>query len=149
MSRKSAFSFTQFSNDNFISGLNWIVLHCVRALAFMMVFVILWALIDVGYHLLVELSANSWREIFLVDNIFELLGGFLAVLIAIEVFLNIIFYLKEDSVHVPLVLATALTAVARKVIVLDYQHISVEHIYATGALVLAVGISYWLVTKKN
>jgi uncharacterized membrane protein (DUF373 family) len=35
--------------------------------------------------------------------------------------------------------------VARKVIVLDYQEIGAEYVYATAALVLALSIAYWLV----
>ncbi len=42
-------------------------------------------------------------------------------LIAIEIFLNIVLYLRDDVLHVKLVLATALMAIARKVIVLDYK----------------------------
>lgn len=149
MNDKTDISLENFEKDKFISLLSKGVLLTVRILATLMVVVIFWSLLDVGYHLYMELATNTISSIFSVDNIFELLGGFLAVLIAIEVYLNIIFYLKKDSVHVPLVLATALTAVARKVIVLDYQNVAVEHIYATAALILSVGISYWLVTVKK
>ncbi len=48
-----------------------------------------------------------------------------------------------------LVLATALMAIARKVIVLDYQTLEPEYIWATAAVVFALSIGYWLVTKKT
>ena len=43
----------------------------------------------------------------------------MAVLIAIEIFINIMVYLREDVIHVKIVLATTLMAIARKVIILD------------------------------
>ncbi len=40
----------------------------------------------------------------------------------IEIFINITVYLREDVIHVRLVVATALMAVARKVIVFDFLY---------------------------
>ena len=45
-------------------------------------------------------------------------------------------------------LATALMAIARKVIVLDYKELEPEYIWATAAIILALSVGYWLVTKK-
>ena len=47
-----------------------------------------------------------------------ILGDLLTVLIALEVLQNITSYLRRHVVQIELVLVTALTAVARKVIVL-------------------------------
>ena len=43
---------------------------------------------------------------------------------------------------------TALMAIARKVIVLDYKELEPEYIWATAAIILALSVGYWLVTKK-
>ena len=51
-------------------------------------------------------------------------------------------------IHVKLVVATALMAVARKVIVFDFKEIGYEYVVATAAVVLALGITYWLIAKK-
>ena len=72
---------------------------------------------------------------------------FLAVLIAIEIFINITVYLREDVIHVKIVMATALMAIARKVIILDFSEISSDYVYAISAVVLAMSIGYWLVHK--
>ncbi len=66
-------------------------------------------------------------------------GAFMAVLIAIEIFVNIVSYLREDLIHVRIVLATALMAVARKVIILDYSPHR-QYIYATAAVVAAMAL---------
>ena len=69
----------------------------------------------------------------------------MAVLIAIEIFVNIIIYLRDDVIHVKIVLATALMAIARKVIIFDYDEISPDYVWATAAVTLAMAIAYWLV----
>jgi uncharacterized membrane protein (DUF373 family) len=48
-----------------------------------------------------------------------------------------------------LVIATALMAIARKVIILDFDEITPPYIYGTAAVLLALGITYWLITRKN
>lgn len=134
-------------NDPLIRFLNQIVEYCVKFLAILMVFVILWSLVDVIVHVYRQFM-ESWKTAFHSETLFSTLGSFLVVLIAIEIFLNIIFYLKKDSVNVPLVLATALTAIARKVIILDYSQVSAMHIVATALLVFSVGFVFWLVTTS-
>lgn len=73
----------------------------------------------------------------------------LAVLIAIELFINLTLYLREDVIHVKLAVATALMAMARKVIVFDFAILVYEHVLATGAVVLASGITYWLIARTE
>ena len=84
-----------------------------------------------------------------ISDILQTFGAFLAVLIAIEIFINITVYLREDVIHVRLVIATALMAVARKVIVFDFKEISYEYVLATAAVILALGLTYRLVAKKT
>jgi uncharacterized membrane protein (DUF373 family) len=57
-------------------------------------------------------------------------------------------YLRKEVIHVRSVLATALMAVARKIIVLDYHDISAAYVVGTAAVMLAVGISYFLVVMR-
>jgi uncharacterized membrane protein (DUF373 family) len=134
--------------DPLISILNKIVVVSVKILAILMVIVIWLALADVVVHLSQQVFTTPY-SLFTVEALISLLGDFLAVMIAIEIFLNIVFYLKKDAIHAPLVLSTALTAVARKVIILDYATSAAPHIYAIAAVIFAVGITYWLVTKKT
>lgn len=136
------------NHDPLIRFLNKIVVYCVRLLAVLMVLVVIWSLVDVVVQMYRQAS-ESILTAFNVDQLISLFGLFLVVLIAVEIFLNIIFYLKRDAIHVPLVLSTALTAIARKVIVLDYKIADPQYIYATAAVIVTVGITYWLVTKKS
>ena len=51
--------------------------------------------------------------------------------------------------HLRLVMATAKMAIARKVIVLDYDKVSDWHLFGMGALILAHGCAYWFVCRAN
>lgn len=73
--------------------------------------------------------------------------AFMAVLIAIEIFINITVYLREDVIHVRIVMATALMAIARKVIILDLEQIEPEYLWGIASVVFAISIGYWLVVK--
>ena len=141
-------SLIEVNHDKLIRALKKCVVVCVKCLAVLMVVVIWMAFFDVVIHLYQQI-VNPPFLLFSVESLIATLGDFLAVLIAIEIFLNIIFYLKKDAIHVPLVLSIALTAVARKVIILDYASVAPLYIFATASVIIAVGITFWLVTKNN
>lgn len=133
--------------DPLISRLNGMIGHCIRVLAVMMVLVIILCILDVGLVLYEKLS-NPPHFLLELNDIFAVFASFLAVLIAIEIFANIILYLRDDVIHVKLVIATALMAIARKVIVLDFATIAAEYVFAIGVVVLALGVTYYLVASK-
>ena len=112
----------------------------VKILALLMVLIILWGIGDVlwvFYQRLIQPPIMLLR----VSDILFLFGALLVVLIAIEIFINITLYLREDVIHVKLVVATALMAIARKVIVFDFKELTPQYIYATAAVVLALGVT--------
>jgi uncharacterized membrane protein (DUF373 family) len=136
------------SEEPLIHWLHVIIRLCVRALAVLMTLVIIWSVADVAWVLYQRAIASPvW--LLNVNDILASFGAFMVTLIAIEIFHNIILYLRDDLLHVKLVLATALMAIARKVIVLDYKELEPEYIWATAAIVFAVSIGYWLVARKT
>lgn len=116
----------------------------VRILAVIMVAVIFWGVADVGYVLYQRLL-NPPVGFLQISDILATFGAFMAVLIAIEIFHNIVLYLRSDAIHIKVVLATALMAIARKVIVLDFNETSPMYVFGIAAVVLALGIVYWMV----
>ena len=110
--------------------------------------VIVFGVADVVYVLYKRLMAEP-RGLLEISDILATFGAFMAVLIAIEVFVNIISYLRDDVIHVRIVLATAMMAIARKVIILDYNTTSPQYIYATAAVVAAMALAYWLVVRER
>jgi uncharacterized membrane protein (DUF373 family) len=118
----------------------------VRALAVLMTGVIVFGVADVCYVLYKRLMSEPVGFLEITD-ILATFGAFMAVLIAIEIFVNIVSYLRDDVIHVRIVLATALMAIARKVIILDYTTTGPQYIYATAAVVAAMALAYWLVVR--
>ncbi len=122
----------------------WVVI----ILALLMTFIIMWSAFDV-FHVVYQqifLEPNLRLE---TEHLMSIFGSFLTVLIGIEIFANIIVYLTENVFHEKLVAATALTAVLRKVIILDYSLAYIHLIYAVAAAVLAVALAYWLVSRAK
>lgn len=120
----------------------------VTALAALMVLVIFLGVIDVLYVLYQQLVSPPYLML-TTSEMLATFGAFLAVLIAIEIFINISLYLRSDVIPIKLVVATALMAIARKVIVFDFKHLESDYVYASAAVVLALGITYWLLDKKE
>ncbi|OYW56709.1 MAG: blue light sensor protein [Hyphomicrobium sp. 32-62-53] len=135
-------------DDQMINLLHRVIRGAVRVLAVLMVLTILWGVVDVVMVLYSKIFLPSFEDLRPRD-IIVVFGAFLAVLIAIEIFMNITLYLRDDVVHVRLVVATALIAIARKVIILDFEKIEPMYIFATAAVVLALGIVYWLMGSQS
>lgn len=134
--------------DPLIKVLHWFIRLGVRALAVLMVLVIFWTIADVVWVLYENLNQPPF---FLLDmeDILETFGAFLAVLIGIEIFTNIRLYLGTNIIPVRLVVATALMAVARKIIVLDLSMVSAEQIVGLALVAIALGVCYWLVNRSE
>ncbi|MFC3094360.1 hypothetical protein DRW07_14270 [Alteromonas sediminis] len=135
------------NGDWLMNMLNKGISQIIRVLAVMMVVVIVLCVADVGFVIYEKLTAPP-QYLLSLNDIFAVFASFLAVLIAIEIFANITLYLRDDVIHIRLVVATALMAIARKVIVLDFTTVTPEYVYGIGIVVLALGITYYLVTIK-
>ena len=135
------------AGDPLIDYLHWVIRMAIRVLAVLMVAVILWTVADVVLVLYEKLSRPPFLLLDLND-IFAVFAAFLAVLIAVEIFVNITLYLRDDVIHVKLVIATALMAIARKVIVLDMTTLAPMYLFGIGVVVLALGVTYWLVWAR-
>lgn len=134
------------SDDFFLWLLKNVIHLCLKTLGLLMVVVIIFGVIDVAWTLYERLLQPP-VFILTIGDILATFGAFMVVLIAIEIFQNIILYLRDDVIHVKIVLSTALMAIARKVIVLDYNELEPLYIFATGLVLVATGITYYYVHK--
>ena len=125
--------FLDKDDDNFLYILKRIIHFCLKALGLLMVIVIISGVVDVAWTIYQRFTAEP-RFILTMGDILNTFGAFMVVLIAIEIFQNIILYLRDDVIHVKIVLATALMAIARKVIILDYDELEPLYIIATGVV---------------
>jgi uncharacterized membrane protein (DUF373 family) len=147
--QQGAFIHEELSPDDpdiLIRILNRAIRASIRVLSTLMVLLILWGVGDVIYVFYQTVMAPPVL-LMTVQDIFKLFGAFLVVLIAVEIFVNIRMYLGTNVVPVQLVLATALMAVARKIIVLDLKEFSAVDMLALAAVTMALGVTYWLVAR--
>ncbi len=132
------------AKEPLIQWLRKVIHMAVRILAILMTAVILWGVADVFWVLYQQLIEPPFLML-TINDILATFGAFMAVLIAIEILVNIVIYLRDDVIHVKIVLATALMAIARKVIIMDFDKISADYVWATAGVTLAMAIAYWLV----
>ena len=102
----------------------------------------------------VELGVILFRELMkpplLLLNIQEMLevfGFFLMVLIGLELLESIKSYLDEKKIHAEVVFLVAIVAITRKVIIVDYKDIAPEILYGMAAVIIALGSGYFLVRR--
>jgi uncharacterized membrane protein (DUF373 family) len=69
-----------------------------------------------------------------VNDIFQLFGTVMVVLIAFKIFINIRLYLGTDVLPLRLVITTALMAFSRKVIILDLDTITADYMIGIVAV---------------
>lgn len=131
-------------DDPLIRRLWALIRLSVRVLAVLMTLVIIWGILDVIWVLYQRVTTEPYM-LLNINDILATFGAFMAVLIAIEIFANIVIYLEYRMIHLKLVISTALMAAARKVIVLDFKVDDYEIGFALGAVIVALGICYWLV----
>lgn len=131
-------------NEPLIQRMRKIIRFAVRVLAVIMTAVIIWGVVDVGWVLYRKLMTPPFLML-TISDILATFGAFMAVLIAIEIFVNICIYLREDVIHVQIVMATALMAIARKIIILDFTQITSDYVWAIAGVVFAMSIGYFLV----
>lgn len=84
-----------------------------------------------------------------VDELLDVFGFFLLILIGIELLETIKAYLHDRSIHVEIVLEVALIAIARKVIVLDTSESEVTAVLAVAALLVAIAASSFLIRRSR
>jgi uncharacterized membrane protein (DUF373 family) len=145
--RKPVFTMQNLKDLKLLASLDSFKRFLVILITFMMGVVLLLATIDLGYTLYVDIVDKPPYFLLNIEEILELFGIFLLVLIGIELFETMEIYIKENVVHIEVVLTVALIALARKVIILDVNKLSSTTILGVAALILALSIGYYLIRK--
>ncbi len=118
------------------------------ALLILMGVVVISGVLEVAYVVLSDLMTPP--GFFLgVEDLFDIFGLFLMVLIGLELMTSIKMYLDENTIHAEMMFLVALTAVARKVVILDAKSIDPMTVFAIAALVIALSGGYYYIKKSN
>ena len=134
-------------DENFLSLIKKIENLVSKALSVAMVIVIIVAVCDLGIVLAKQLFTPPYG--FLGRTLIEIFGLFLNVLIALEILENITAYLKKYVVQVELVIVTSIIAVARKIIILDFENPLGIDLIELAIAIFSLAISYWIIRRTN
>ena len=114
--------------------------------------VLIAAVVELGWLLITSLiQTTPW--LLETHELIAVLGGFLLVLIGIELLDTIKAYFRENTIHVEIVILLAIIAIARKVILLDPASMTgyefgVE-MMGTGVIVVGLMAGYYLIKKAG
>jgi uncharacterized membrane protein (DUF373 family) len=118
----------------------------VWALMFLLAIILVFAIFDMVYQIIKRI-AEAPNYIPEFDLLITVFGMFLFILIGIELLETIKAYLKENMVHVEIVLLVGIIAIARKVIVMDYDQYPPVTLVGMAALVIALAGGYYLIKQ--
>jgi len=123
----------------------------VVSLITVMIIVVVLATIELGWVIIRDIITPP-IILLEIDELLEIFGFFLLVLIGIELLDTIKAYLLTNVVHVEIVLEVALIAIARKVIILDIDKYESLTLVGIAALISAVALAFLVIkrhTKQN
>jgi uncharacterized membrane protein (DUF373 family) len=119
----------------------------VLTLIAMMILVVLLATVELGWLIIKDIITPP-IILLEIDELLEIFGFFLLVLIGVELLETIKAYLLEKVVHVEIVLEVALIAIARKVIILDLEKYSSLTVIGIASLIIAVATAFFAIKQK-
>jgi len=120
----------------------------VLSLLVMMVAVVFLSTVELGWIITKDIITPP---VFLldIDELLDIFGMFLLVLIGVELLETVKMYLTQKTVHVEVVFTVAMIAIARKVIILDIKEVPSLTLIGIGTIIVALSAGYYLITRKR
>jgi uncharacterized membrane protein (DUF373 family) len=120
----------------------------LTVLAWLMAIVVLLATAELFYIIAKEIATPP-LALLEIDELLNIFGHFLLVLIGIELLETFKIYIEENVINVQVVLLVAIIAVARKVIILDVKALPSMTLIGISMIVISLSIGYYLVKKSQ
>jgi uncharacterized membrane protein (DUF373 family) len=121
----------------------------IQALMVMMAIVLGLATIDLAWLLIKDIIEPPFL-ILSIDQLLEIFGLFMLVIIGIELLETIMkTYLTQDQPHYEVVLIVAIIAIARKVIILDVKDIDSLSLIGIASITVALTFGYFLMKRSQ
>ena len=120
----------------------------IFSLLVMMVLVLFLSTLDLAWIIIKDIITPP---VFLldIDELLEIFGLVMLVLIGIELMQTMAkTYLSQSVDHAQIVMAVAIIAIARKVIILDVKELPGLSLLGIAAIILALSIGYFLMKWK-
>lgn len=110
--------------------------------------ILILAFLDIVYEISTRIISPP---LMIIDagGLMDLFSLFLVLLIGLELLETVKAYLKDDLLHVEFIILVAIIAIARKVIVWDFGKYSTRELISLSSMILALGITYFLIKKSG
>jgi uncharacterized membrane protein (DUF373 family) len=118
----------------------------ILALIGMMMLAVLLSTIELVIILVVELLKPP-KYLLGIDNLFEIFGFFMMILIGLELLESIRTYLSDELLHVEVVFLVAMIAISRKVIILEVKDLDPLVLIGIASIILSLAVGYYFVKK--
>lgn len=119
-----------------------------RTLLIMLACVVLLATFELGWFIVRDVFTPP-MFLLEIDEMLELFGQFLLVLIGLELMHSVKIYIEDREYHLESVLAVALIAVARKIITLDAKELPEGAMLGIAAMIIALVIGHYLLQRSR
>jgi len=116
------------------------------ALVLMMSVVVFLSTVELGWIILRDIVTPP-VVLLDIDELLDVFGFFLLVLIGIELLETIKTYFVEHVIHAEVVIEVAVIAIARKVIILDVKELPSLTLLGMAAIIITLAVAYWVVKR--
>jgi uncharacterized membrane protein (DUF373 family) len=122
--------------------------YIIKTLIGLMSLLLIIATVQLGYMVIKSILES---DVFILDLdvLMDLFGVFLLVLIGIELLDTIKVYFKKHDIHVEVVMLVALIAIARKIILLDFDNYTGLEVLGIASIVIALALGYYFIKKAG
>lgn len=121
----------------------------IQSLMVMMAIILGLATVDLAWLIIKDISQPPFL-LLSVDQLLEIFGLFMLVLIGIELLETIIkTYINQGQPHYEVVLSVAIIAIARKVIILDLKKVDSLSLIGIAFIIIALTAGYFLMKRSQ
>lgn len=111
-------------------------------LLFILVVFVVTTTVQTCYKLVVCFQTPP-NMIFKSDQYFDFLSSFFFVLIGLELIHSVVLHLEENSDHIEIMVEVSITAIMRKIIILDFKTLTFGKLGSMAAVVAGLGFVYF------
>lgn len=120
----------------------------IWSVIWMMVLVIMGTTLEVGWIIVSNLASAPYL-LFEVENVLDIFGLFFIIIIGIELLETIKMILDESMMNVGIIILVGLTAIVRKILIIDIKTTSPLFLVGMGVLIVTLAAAYYLVVLSG
>jgi len=129
-----------------LAGFRKFEMAIVLVLALLMAVVVLVSTFELCLTIIGNIFSPPYFQLGL-DQLLEIFGLFLMILLGLELLETVKAYLREDVFHVEVVMVVAIIAIARKVIILDIKNLSGDKLIGLALIIASLSGGYYFLKK--